>query len=74
MEFMEMQVLVDEYKQSGKTLPCTAINQDGDDVIISEGLTADNIRYYRTDTLQSNDWDRVTCYYEDGTITETYER
>lgn len=46
---------------------------DGDAVIVSKGKDEAG-NFYRTETAQKNGWLRINQYYEDGTITETYER
>jgi len=56
-----------------KTLPLTAENEGGERVIIEKGHNGD-LEYYRLSTFQNNDWVRINCYYEDGSIDETYER
>lgn len=55
--------------KSGKSLPCSAVNDKGENVIISGDSNC-----YVTHTMQKNDWCRVNEYYPDGTITETFER
>lgn len=47
----------------------TSVNEDGEDVIVSI-----KEKYLRTDTIQSNGWIRINCYYLDGTKTETFTR
>lgn len=71
MSYTEIKELVDQYLATGHTLPCTAQNSDGENIIVSKGETSDS---YRTDTFQSNGWIRINEYYSDGTTTETYER
>ena len=57
----------------GKTLPLMAENESGERVIVEKGHNGD-LEYYQLSTFQSNDWIRINCYYEDGSIDETYER
>lgn len=74
MNYSTIDMLVSEYKKSGGTLPCSAKNENKENVIISEG-SCDGNHYYRTDTFKS---DKDVCivheYYADGTITEMIER
>lgn len=56
-----------------RSLPLSATNEYGNNVIVSSG-GGDGGHFYRLDTLQDNGWIRVNEYYEDGTITEIYER
>jgi len=58
---------------SGRTLPLSATNADGENVIIEEGRE-EGVHYYRLETIQKNNWSRINHYYEDGTSTETYEK
>ena len=64
MNYSEIKELVGE-----QMLPLSATADSGEDVIIEGG---DNC--YRLTTLQNNGWLRINEFYEDGTITETYER
>ena len=73
MTYAKLKKLVDAEKRRGKTLPCTATNENQDDVIISEGEVEGN-HYFETQTLQKNGWIRINCYYADGTIDETFSR
>ena len=57
----------------GKKLPFTAENENGERVIIEKGYNGD-LKYYRLATFQNNDWIKINCYYEDGSIDETYKR
>lgn len=56
-----------------KTLPLTAENEDKERVVI-EKLYNGDMKYYRLSTFQNNDWVRINCYYEDGSIDTTYEK
>ena len=58
---------------AGRTLPLSATNADGENVIIEEGRE-EGVHYYRLETIQKNNWSRINHYYEDGTSTETYEK
>ena len=52
-----------------------AETQDKEVVLIEhlpKGRSVDE--HYKVTTLQKNGWARVNCYYEDGTIDETFER
>lgn len=57
----------------GKNLPATAVNQDDENVIVSDESQGTE-RVFRLDTMQKNDWIRINWYYPDGSIDETYER
>lgn len=57
----------------GHDLPCTATNNEGDTVIIEKGRT-EGEEFFRLETYQKNNWVRINEYYEDGTVTESYER
>lgn len=58
---------------STTNLPATAVNDNGESVIIStepfEGSYC-----YRLDTCQHNGWIRTNYYYEDGSIDELFDR
>lgn len=58
-----------EEKTKGVDLPITAVNEDGENVIIN---CVDNC--YRVTTLQKNGWCRTNIYHPDGTIEELYGR
>lgn len=58
-----------EAKVRGIDLPATAVNEDGDNVIID---CADDC--YRVTTLQKNGWYRTNIFHPDGTIEELYDR
>ena len=57
----------------GKTLPLNAENENKERVVI-EKLYNGDMKYYQLSTFQSNDWVRINCYYEDGSIDVTYEK
>lgn len=69
MSYEEIKELVKNEK-----LPISATNENGENVIIEQGRTADDIHYFQLTTIQENDWCRINCYYADGTIDETYDR
>lgn len=54
--------------------PCTAENENGETVIIERFRDNYNRYFYRLQTAQTNGWLRISEYYADGTITETYRR
>jgi hypothetical protein len=54
---------------AGRRLPLSAETDTGEWVIIEGGDD-----YYQLTTVQNNGWCRINEFYEDGTITETYER
>lgn len=56
-----------------KTFPLTGENDANERVIVTKGHNGD-LGYYKVSTFQKNDWIRVNCYYEDGTVDETYEK
>ncbi len=68
-------VTYDTLKQfcQGANLPATAINDNGESVVIStepfEGSYC-----YRLDTCQHNGWIRTNYYYGDGSVDELFER
>lgn len=67
---------VDLLKQNGKTisnLPLMGKNQDGEDVILSFHKTADG-KYFKTETIQNNNWIKISIYWEDGTYEEMYDK
>lgn len=64
MEYKEI-----EAKTKGIDLPATAVNEDGDNVIINRVGNC-----YRVATLQKNGWYRTNIYHPDGTTEELYER
>lgn len=47
----------------------TTTNENNDNIIVE--IAKD---YFKTTTMQSNNWARVNYYYLDGTVEETYER
>lgn len=69
MSYEEIKELVKNEK-----MPISATNENGENVIIEQGRTADDIHYFQLTTIQENDWCRINCYYADGTIDETYDR
>lgn len=58
---------------TGLDLPVFAVNENGENIIISAGMS-DVGSFYRITASQSNNWVRVSTFYEDGTIDETYHR
>lgn len=46
---------------------------NGDTSIVSKGKDEAG-SFYQTRTAQKNGWIRVNTYYEDGTVTETFEK
>lgn len=74
MTYKEIKRLVEEAEAEGKSLPLSGENENGESVIIEAGETEDGHRYFALSTIQDNDWVRVNEYYDDETITETYER
>lgn len=70
---MSYEELKEKIESEGHSLPVTAENENGELVIIEEGVD-DDVHYYKTTTAQNNDWCRINCFYADGTVTETFER
>lgn len=58
---------------NGRETPLMGNNQDGEVVIVEAGRD-DNGPYYRTTTAQNNNWCRINTYYEEGSVTESFER
>ena len=58
---------------NGKSLPISAENENGENVIISEGKTS-NMHFYETQTAQKNDCVRINTYYQNGVTEETFEK
>lgn len=57
-----------------KTFPLTAENENGETIIIEKDKTETNEPYFVLTTIQENNWCRINEYYEDGTVTETFEK
>ena len=57
----------------GRRPPLVCENECLENVIIEEGED-EGRHFYRLTASQGNGWLKVNYYYEDGTITETYER
>lgn len=55
------------------TLPATAVNDKGENVIISTEPCTEG-KCYRLDTYQNNNWIRINRYYQNGDVDETYDR
>jgi len=58
---------------AGKEFPLSAVNEDGENVIVDCGRDEDG-GYFRLSALQANGWIRVNVYHEDGTLEEMFER
>lgn len=52
----------------GHTLPATATNDRGENVIVIKESDC-----YRLDTFQENGWVRTNRYYKNGVMDESYE-
>lgn len=64
-------------EENGKTLedlPLSAVDEDGNDVIVNAYTTKEEGIVWRISTIQKNNWIRVDIYYSDGTVEEFYER
>lgn len=72
MDYEQLKEIVKKYKSEGHSLPCSAENENGEYVIITEGEDS-GIHFIELYTCQENDVGRINTYYEDGTITETYD-
>lgn len=70
MTYADIKAVVDRYEAIGVSMPVAVSNEAGEWGILGYAAN-DGIELQ---TLQSNDWIRVTTYYPDGTITETYEK
>ena len=72
-----MKTTFDEIRQrlheAGCDTPCTAVNDDGENIIIVAGKDEAG-EYYQIITSQSNGWLRVNTYYKSGDQTESYKR
>lgn len=73
MTYIELKEMIKEKEKEGKFLPLSAENENGEYVVIEEG-SCEGEHFYKLTIAQDNDWCRVEEYYEDGTITESYER
>ena len=56
-----------------RTLPISATNQDGENVIVECGTNEEMGRFYRLTVAQHNGWCRINTYYEDGSYEEEYK-
>lgn len=68
MQYQELRKITE-----GKDLPMFGKTEDNEIVII-EGGASEGERFFRTTTVQHNDWCRVNIYWENGTIEETYKK
>ena len=64
----------ERWQAEGNTLPAISENWNGEATILTEGETDEGNNFFRLRTAQKNGWIAVTTYYEDGTITETFEK
>lgn len=69
---MSYNEIKEKLKKDGFDCPCNGTDNDGNMIIISEG-SCDGNHYYEVHTVQKNNWIRVNCYYEDGSVDETFE-
>ena len=69
MNYNEIKTLVEE---SGKELPLSATNENGENVII-ENDYIDGEHAFRLTTAQHNNWCRINTFYQDGTVDEMFE-
>ena len=53
--------------------PLSGVNEDSEFMIIRRGCD-DNGNFYQSSTFQSNGWERINTYYEDGTYCESYKK
>ena len=70
MTYNELKKLVEE---SGKELPLSATNENGENVII-ENDYIDGEHAFKLTTAQHNNWCRINIFYQDGNVDEIYER
>ena len=68
MNYNELRKLI-----SGKNLPISATNENGENVIIEEGSDNELGHFYRTENAQHNNWVRINYYYENGDTEELYD-
>lgn len=64
-----------------KSLPITAKNEDGENIIIERGCDKWSYgsdhwerNFFKIVTAQHNGWTRINFIYEDGTTEELYQR
>lgn len=72
--YEEIKNTVESKLSEGKKLPLSGVNENGENVVITEGKTENGIHFYSLMTFQKNNWTRVNEYYADGTTTETFEK
>lgn len=58
----------------GKNLPLTAVNENGENMIIEGGKDTELGMFFRVTVCQHNGWNRINIYYEDGTFEEEYSK
>lgn len=58
----------------GKNLPLTAVNENGENMIIESGKDTELGIFFRVIVFQHNGWNRINIYYEDGTFEEEYSK
>lgn len=66
---------------NGKSLPIAAQNEDGENVIIEQGIETLSYQneswkrhFFRLFTAQHNGWTRINMLFEDGQSDEFYQR
>lgn len=60
---------------SGKEMPLSAENEEGENVIIVGGYSEDaQMYFYEVRTYQHNHWTRINIFWEDGTIEELFDK
>ena len=66
---------------AGKHLPITAKNEDGENIIIEQGVQTWSTEYETWDrnffkivTAQRNGWTRINLIFEDGASDELYQK
>lgn len=57
----------------GMNLPVMGENELGEPVMVDKDRDENGV-YFDIQTFQNNGWTKVNYVYEDGTITETYEK
>ena len=70
MSYVELKKQIED---AGFNLPCSAVNSDGEFILIEEGNTETKEHYYRLTTVQDNNRIRVNIYYEDGSSEQLFE-
>lgn len=68
MDYFEMRNTIGDI-----STPVRTIDDNGDAIVINEGMTDKGLRFYHTLTSQNTGWVRHNIYYEDLTQEEYYD-